>query len=268
MRFAVLSLLMGVSLYGQEVLSQKAVHAEGCGPCALVNQLRMGGAAERAGYEKLPGKTAEAKARGIIGKYGNRVSPTYRDGRAVFRKSGVTWQDMQRLANWVRSDVGLPELEEAYLDRKKDEGLDPHLKRIHGLLKGSLDEGVMPIISFRSFGASYTEEGGGWLWKPLYGHFVLMTEIQEELAEGEKGFRFRFADSATGQVETGYAHLSEARNFTAVKGSQKDWVWAPNRPFLVVTAPTLRLKVQDHEWYARTFITLNHAVYAETERED
>ena len=100
-----------------------------------------------------------------------------------------------------------------------------------------------------------------WMWDPLRGHFVTVLEIQKEIAKDENGFRFRFADSGTGKVETGYAFVSEARDFTAIKGDRRNWKWLNKRPFLLVNAPSLRLKTQEKEWFLRTVITLNHAVY-------
>lgn len=243
------------------VLNQNFVHENGCGPCALINQLQFGTEAEQTVFQKLEGKTAAAKAKGIIKRYGQRRSPTLRDGRAIFRTEGMTWEDVTRLANWVRGDRGLPKLSETYLDRQKNEPLSDHLRRVHKTLKKSLDAGVKPIISFRSFTPKFYEETDQWIWDPLMAHFVTIIEIQNDIIEHEKGFRFRFADSATGNVETGYAHLSEARNFVAIKGHQRAWKWVKQRPFLLVNAPSLRLRTQEQKWFVRTIITLNHAVY-------
>lgn len=250
------------------VLHQNFVHREGCGPCALVNHLQFGTEQERAVFEKLRGKTAAAKAKEIIKRYGRRQSPTYRDGRAVFREDGVTWEDMTRLANWVRGDQDLPKLSGNYLDRKKNEDLGDHLARVHGSLKKSLDAGVKPIISFRAFAPKFYEENGLWIWDPLKGHFVTILEIQAAIAEGEKGFRFRFADSGTGKIETGYAFISEARNFVAIKGDRRNWKWVDKRAFLLVNAPSLRLGTQEKEWFLRVIITLNHAVFFDPEAEE
>ena len=89
-----------------------------------------------------------------------------------------------------------------------------------------------------------------------------MTAVPERIDDGEKGFRFTYADSFTGRLETGYAHVDEARNFTAAKGDEKRWEWLTDRPFLLVTAPTLRLSTQKQPWQLRTIITINYAVYA------
>lgn len=257
-----LLLALNSILYAEpEVLEQKNVHKLACGPCALINQFQFGSEKERSILAKLKGGTPAQKAKEIIKRYGQRESPSLRDGRSVFRNDGVACPDMLRLANWVRRDKSLPELGGDYLDRGEDEELDDHLPRIHGKLKKSIDAGVMPIISLRAFGPKYYDELEEWLWDPLGSHFVTVTEVQEEIVKGEKGFRFRFADSATGKVETGYVHLSEARNFVAMRGDQRNWEWKKDRPFLLVTAPSLRLHTQKKEWFLRTIITLNYGIY-------
>lgn len=207
------------------------------------------------------------KAKEIIKRYGQRESPSLRDGRSVYRNDGVACPDMLRLANWVREDRGLSELEGGYLDRGEAEELSDHLPRVHEKLKKSIDAGVMPIISLRAFGPKYYDELEEWLWDPLGSHFVTIIEMQEEIAEGEKGFRFRFADSATGKIEAGYVHLSEARNFVAMRGDQRNWKWKKDRPFLLVTAPSLRLHTQKKEWFLRTIITLNYGIYFDGDEE-
>jgi hypothetical protein len=93
---------------------------------------------------------------------------------------------------------------------------------------------------------------------------VTVVEVPASLPENEKGFRFGFADPYTGRVEYGYVHAEEARNFTAARGNAEVWEWVTDRPFPLVTAPSLRLKTQDAPWFARTLITLNHAVFRAT----
>ena len=120
----------------------------------------------------------------------------------------------------------------------------------------------MPVItSFRSFAPSWNEKKKEWEWEGLFQHFVAVVSVQETLAEGEKGFSFAYADSHTGRLEHGYANIDEARNFTAAKGNTERWVWRTDRPFLLVTAPSLRLKTQEQPWYVRTIITLNYGVF-------
>jgi hypothetical protein len=136
----------------------------------------------------------------------------------------------------------------------RDEPLEAHLRRIHGLLGGSIRRGVPVVTSIRSFAPRPPAAGGEPVWTGLDGHYVTVTAVQERIDDGEKGFRFTYADSFTGKLETGYAWVDEARNFTAAKGDAKRWEW--------VTAPSMRLSTQKQPWHARTIIILNFAITA------
>ncbi|MDA7888700.1 hypothetical protein N9A86_04910, partial [Akkermansiaceae bacterium] len=178
---------------------------------------------------------------------------------------GINWADMIHLTNWVRKDVGLPELQGAYLRRSPPEDGHSHVKRIHQLFKSSIDGGVLPIINFVSQTAYKDPESGKLLWGSLMGHLCTLMEVQEKLAKNEQGFRFRYADSDTGKIETGYLSFSQARNFAAFDGDPIKGKWVKHRPFLVVTAPALDLKTSDQDWHTRTEIVMNYAVYLSKE---
>ena len=58
-----------------------------CGPCALLNALKFGGAAERAAVAKIPGEDDAARVRSLIAAYGNKPSELHPD-RKRSTKSG------------------------------------------------------------------------------------------------------------------------------------------------------------------------------------
>lgn len=241
------------------VAAQAAIGENACGPCAVYNALQFGERDLAALAGRLPGKSAEEQIRGLIARHGGRPSEEYGDGRPRYsEKEGMGWADVLGLANDALKDGGFKPLEGGYLDRRQGEEPADHVRRVHRALKASLDAGQPPLVSFRSFMAK--QNGAEFLWEGLFGHWVAVVEVQDSLAGHERGFRFGFADSWSGRVEHGYVHAEEARNFTAAKGNLKKWEWVTDRPFLLVTAPALRLKTQDAPWFARTFITLNYAV--------
>ena len=267
MRVLILWFLITAMLQGDpRILEQKNVAPYACGPCSIINQVLLGTPAERAGYEKIPGKTAAAKAKTIINKYAQRPSLTYGDNKPTMREKGINWADMIHLTNWVRQDVGLPLLKGSYQRRIPPEDGASHVKRVHKTFKDSIDGGVLPIINFISQTAYKDPDSNKWLWGSLMGHLCTLMEVQEELADNEQGFRFRYADSETGKIETGYLHFSEARNFAAYDGDPVKGKWAKHRPFLVVASPTLKMGTGEEDWYKRTKIVLNYAIYLEKEK--
>lgn len=245
------------------VVAQKELGENACGPCAFYNGLVLGDASLAEVARRLPGADAPEKIRGLIGTYGRRPSEEYGGKKPRYTEdAGMSWRDLLGLANDVYADHGLPPARGSYLDRSKGEATVDHVLRIHGLLRRSLDAGFPPLVSFRSFEAR--RQGEEFLWHGLFGHWVTVVEVPSSLPQNEKGFRFGYADPYTGRVEYGYVHVDEARNFTSARGNAETWEWVSDRPFCLVTAPSLRLKTQDAPWFARTLITLNYAVFRST----
>jgi hypothetical protein len=243
------------------VVSQKPLGVNACGPCAVVNALLRAKPPYRDVLESLEGDTPAEKARTLIGRFGKTPSKAY-DGEMAYQpERGITWVDMTACLNALLKDRQAPSLEGSYLDRRRDEPLGDHLRRIHGILAASIRKGMPVVTSVRSFAPKPKKEGEH-VWTGLNGHYITITAVQERIDKDEKGFRFMYADSFTGRLDTGYAHVDEARNFTAAKGDAKRWEWVSDRPFLLVTAPSLRLSTQKQPWHLRTIIILNYAVYA------
>lgn len=243
------------------VVSQAPLGENACGPCATVNALLRAQAPYRKPLDSLTGDKPVEKAQELIRRFSQRPSTAYPGEKAYQPERGITWVDLTASLNAWFGEQHLPQMEGAYIDRKPDEDLGAHMRRIHSLLAASIRKGVPVIVSVRSF-APEPKEDGNHVWKGLDGHYITVTAVQERLADDEKGFRFTYADSFTGKLETGYAHVDEARNFTAAKGDARRWEWLADRPFLLVTAPSLRLGTQKQPWHLRTLIILNYAVYA------
>jgi len=264
MRVLILLVCLIRLLHGDpRILEQKNVATYACGPCSIINQVLLSTPAERAGYDKIPGKTAAAKAKTIIKKYAQRPSLTYNDNKPTMRKTGINWADMTHLTNWVRRDVGLPILKGSYLRRIPPEDGHSHVKRVHQIFKNSIDGGVLPIINFVSQTAYQDPNTKENLWGSLMGHLCTLIEVQDKISKNEQGFRFRYADSQTGKIETGYLHFSGARNFAAFVGDPVKGKWAKHRPFLLVAAPALNMQTGDEAWHTRTEIVMNYAIYLE-----
>jgi hypothetical protein len=246
------------------ILAQAELGDMACGPCALYNCLTWGDAKLRQVAESLPGESGAGKVRGIIQDYGSRTSEAYGEPETRYTdKRGITWIDMQHFADEALRAQRVGGVGGGYLDRKKDETPATQARRVHRMLRKSLDAGFPPLVAFRSFVAKPAGKDKEFLWEGLLGHWVSVVELPAELAQNEKGFRFGYVDPGTGKLEYGYAFAEEARNFTAAKGDLKKSAWITDRPFLLVTAPSLRMRTQEAPWFARTTITLNYAVVRE-----
>ena len=199
---------------------------------------------------------------------GTRPSVVYPDNRHRYLPfEGVPSEDLALMVSGCLSENGLAKAVGNYPNREKNETQEKHLRRVHRLLKKSLDVGVPPIVEFRSFAARQVEEEHKWFG--LMGHFMVILEVSQTLPDGPKGFTFEFADSYTGKIEHGYLHIEEIRNFTSTrklsvsdKGA-KSWEWVTDYPYLKVTAPSHRLMEGDETWHARTMVVLRYVIVAE-----
>jgi hypothetical protein len=112
-------------------------------------------------------------------------------------------------------------------------------------------------------------EGDNHVVAAIGAHCVALLDLQPALQEDDKGFWFRFAESASGKVEYGFIYLEEGREFIAAtkcvisdKGKEQ-WEWAKDYPLLLVIAPNLWMSTEKEPWHARTYVTLSYAVYRE-----
>lgn len=257
-----LSAAIGWAQEQPPVVAQEPIGKNACGPCAVVNTLLRAKAPWRALLDRVEGATPPDKARTVAGLFAKKPSGAYGKGEPAYNeKRGMAPADLAASFNELLTELGSKDLlEGSYLDRRAEESLDEHLRRIHGLFAASLKQGMPVLLSVRSFAPEVNARTKEFQWTGLVGHFVAVTEVPETLRSGDKGFPFSFADSYTGKLESGYAFFDEARNFTAAKGDEKNWKWVTDRPFLLVTAPSLRLATQDQAWYLRTTIILNYAI--------
>lgn len=242
------------------IVSQTAVGEYACGPCALVNALLRARHPYRQALQSLDGLSTVDQARELASRFGAQPSQVEAGQRMFQRERGITWVDLHAATNHWFEGVGVPPLAGGFLDRRKGEPLSEHMQRVHRLLQRSIEVGMPVVASVRSFAPAPADDGGH-LWHGLVGHYIAITDVSL-LTSGDKGFTIRYVDSETGAEESGYVSFDEARNFTAAKGDWSKWEWLVDRPFLVVTAPSLRLGTELQPWHLRTVIVLNYALYA------
>lgn len=255
------------------VVSQKTISGTACTGCSLYHLLANGRPELQKIAHALPGDSPENRVRHLIDKYGAGPSTVYPNrARYSAKTGGLAAEDMSGFVNDCLKEFGQKPLAAAYLDRKKDETREQHLRRIHALLLNSVKAGVPPIVNVRSYATVKNKDNDDYSWNGLYGHSITILDVEPLLRENDKGFRFWYAESDTGHekasVESAYASLP-ARNYTAPRAfsvlpdKTEKWEWVPNAPFLIVTAPAMPLGTDKEPGHKRTVITLRHAVYAD-----
>lgn len=243
------------------VLDQMAVSKIGCGPTAILHSLRFGNDARRAAFDAVPGDGAE-KIKLIMDVHARKPSGEYQKGERL-RGDGIACRDLTDMMNEVLAEAKLPAVEGIFLNREKHETPEALLRRVHGRMARSLEAGVPVIVSLRTFAAQPDrKKADGYSWHGLHGHYIVVTRIPRELSEFDRGFPFTYLNSDPGKMESGYIYAETVRGFCAIRGNDEDFEWLEDSPFLLITAPKLKMKTQNQPWWARTTITLNFGLFA------
>ena len=244
------------------VVHQATLGKEACVPCSLFNALNQGGAPERAAARRLAGTNDLERVRTLIAAYGKKPSVSY-PGKSRYEGDGKTsCPDMLAMAQDACHACGLRAVEGSYMERARNESGSNHLRRIHALLRQSLDEGFPPVVQLVSFSAVQTnKQGYDWRWEPLMGHAVCILEAPRSLGETARGFVFHYADSDTGQVLEGYLCEEKQRSLVAARGDGWRGGGPPVRPYLFAVVPDLPLDTPQQPWYLRTAVAFTYAVF-------
>jgi hypothetical protein len=254
------------------VLCQKTVGAWACGPCAIYNALQFGAAPLPALGAALPGATPEARATGILAKYGALPSGPFQGRRPRFLPGkGMPPEDMASSFADVLHDLGAPgaPARGSYLDVRTGETGGQQMARVRGMIVRSLAAGLPPILELNSYAAEASDKGAdGFSWKYLDGHFVAVVGVGE-LPDGAPGFVLKLADSYTGKIVQAFAFAEVHRPFGAPKGHvvQDDGgdkpTWLKGYPYLQAVVPDIPLAIQKAPWHQRTTVVLRYLAYRE-----
>lgn len=237
----------------------RPVPENSCAPASLLSCLRFGAAPLQRIYRQLPGDEATDKIAHLVEEYGGRPSVVDPAKTWFGADRGMFSEDILEMANAVLDAHGAAPLTGEYADRAEGEPLAVHLRRVHAWLVHSLDAGVPPIISVRSFAVQH--DADDFRWEGVASHAVLVTRVPRELAPNVRGFTFEFVEPSGATVEEGYVRIEEVRPYSAIRGSgDKDFRWITGSPFLLVEAPVLDMGQAAEEWSARTIVTLNYVI--------
>lgn len=230
----------------------------GCTPATILNLLKFGPDGFKQVHEALVGGSDQVRMRYVVDRYFRGRSSVAYPGQARWGVHGIDCRDLVAGLNEMLRDHGQVELGSLYLDREDAESESDHLLRCHDLITDSLDNGVPPILSIRTFVVKMREDNGGNpAWEPGPHHYVLITGVAGK--PSAVGFELEIIDPWGGQRTMIYLHREpQGRSFRALKGTLDDGEWLDGRPFLQVLAPGVpSLRPKDLDWSERGVVVAN-----------
>jgi hypothetical protein len=152
----------------------------GCAPASVLNLLKFSDSRYRAAYDSLLGSEEGVKMRYLVDRYlKGRASATY-PGRKRWALHGVDCGDLVLGLNELLGENELPPLSGSYLDRLPGENGADHLQRCRERIESSLRDGVMPLLSLRSFVVKRREKRKNEpAWESAVHHYVLVTAVHD-----------------------------------------------------------------------------------------
>jgi hypothetical protein len=254
--------VIGLTIDISKAVDQNQHSQNACGPASVLNSLIFGNHHLQTALARLKGSANQDKLAFIIDRYGTVRSEDYQNRPRWNPQSGISPLDLTHLFIDILATGSQTDIQGKFLDRDPDESHLDHLHRVHGYLVHSLQKGVPPIISLRSFAPDYiSPDQKKIVWNGLANHYVIITALPRMVHRHQKGFFFDYLDPNGPLQASGYAYIEDRRNFMAAKGNRVHWKWLSDGPFLLVTAPSLNtLGLRTQRWFWRTIIVFNYAI--------
>jgi len=237
----------------------------GCAPASVLNLLKFSDPDSGYGavYSSLLGSDEGVKMRYLVDRYcKGRASQTY-PGQKRWGLHGIDCRDLVLGLNELLAESGLAPLTGTYLDRLAGESGAAHLVRCRELIHRSIEGGVMPILSLRSFVVRHSEDNNGDpVWETGVHHYVLVTGLHD--SGSPFGLDLEIIDPWQGRRTRIHLHReANGQPFRALRGVEESGVWLDGTPFLQVLAPEVgSLRPKDLEWSERFVVVANFIIAA------
>ncbi|MDG1670358.1 MAG: hypothetical protein P8H96_05800 [Akkermansiaceae bacterium] len=246
-----------------EVIHQKAIGKNACGPCAYVNSLLRSG--NKQALESLEGDTSADKVRFFAETFGNvpsiyehKPETAYSDG------DGVTDQDLLKMVNQSRKSSGQSAVSGEHILRKPGESPTAFLERIRASIAKSIASGFHPLLDIRC-SKPVEESDGETRWHKIAGHWVCIVAIAHA---ADDLLVLEVADSYSGKVVSLALHCdipNKAVVPVTLSFSEKGkviWDWKKSDRCLFVCAPGLSIGRSKTAWFERSYLASTYLISA------
>lgn len=231
-----------------------------CGPASILNSLKFSDSQYREIHKNLIGATDGVKMRFVVDRYFRHRDSLVYPGQKRWGVHGVATADMITGLNELLADHEVNQLRGTYLDRAKEEPSLDFTHRIHDLMSESLENGVAPILSLRSYVVREQDNPAeSPAWETAVHHNVVVTAVGE--FQAKSGFLITALDPWMGKEISIFLYREGAQSFRAIKGVQPTGTWLEGRSFLIAAAPEAASLVPVNlEWHERFIIVANFLI--------
>ncbi len=233
-----------------------------CGPAAVANSLVFGTEPMRQAWGNFVGGDDRTRLRFLVDRWFRSRASLEFPTKKRLAIDGVLEEDLAAACAEMSRDLRLPLLQGTYLDRLAGEKSPAFLARVHEALLESVENGVPPILSLKSYVARRLERlDGGVGWMVAEHHCVVVTGVRSSLRPGDLGFSVDLIDPNGGYQTSAFIYAENQLNFRALKGSEGNGKWLSGRPYLLVQAPgVLSIRPDKAEWQDRIIVTANYLI--------
>ncbi len=257
-------LLSGTAPVSAEPLSQKLYpdNPNTCGPCSLLYSLRESGhAQQQLALDSLRADDSAGQLQKLVDQWfrtrRSKVFPqlTRLQHDGVWAEDlAATWQDLLERADEEQPTANISAHR---LLRQEGESTDDLFRRVDRTIRGSLAQGVLPIIGLQHL---YVERlPDGTFWRRGSQHFVCVIEREPVDDIGLALTVFDPADGELRRILVQETASPVAFRAPAATGPQARWVGG--RPYLTVQADSVfALRQGELRWDERSIVILQTAI--------
>lgn len=215
-------------------IDQMDIDKNGCGPVSQLNAYAFSSAKWRKTTDKIPGNTQLERFEYLIKKHGGKLSRHIQGRIRWDKRRGMNCLDLLDYINDFHAQAKLPKIKLESFFLEGDEDHSDLLKRTHATLKKSMEQGLPPIIDLRRF--AKTRMAGGYMWRGVHGHFVVVYEIPSTLPDNATSMTIKYIDSWGGAIRTGTL-VTPSGNFFANDTTQRSGYKLRRTPCLEANFP-------------------------------
>jgi hypothetical protein len=212
---------------GASPINQRRASGNACGPASLLNAFQYGNNTWRKAFDQIPGTNSRARIQHVITTWGHHPSSHIKGRMRWNPKEGINLLDLTDMANAMSKPYSKDKIKYEVLTKKTRESRVELLRRGHKLMVKSLKKGLPPIIILNRYAYRTSTQVRDKSWWPVRSHFVVVTEIPEQLRRTDGFYKIKYIDPYGGYIREGHIQIDTGAFH--------------NSPFVIANMPNARV---------------------------